>query len=563
MRRREEKNFFGGSISLTPVAKGLNRICKEVEKEGLSQEATVAVIDDIRTVKEHFGISTNAAVLLAYIVENSMGNGADESDLAGYLGCSNIEFFGFADAISELEVAGIITRGGARGRRTTYGASREAVKSIGSGEPFKGKTWTGLTSDEFFTRLRMFFSDFQRDISETDKLLSDILQLIDKNPDLPFCKAYKASEIALGCPDTERRMFFYLCHRRVSYGNTFVPMEILLRMADMFEDVQLIRRTVSNGDTAMQKSGLVTFGGSDSFQDPETLALTDKAVERFLAGIKLFHNTDVPVKGLIPSSSITPKDLFYNAEEAAQMDRLSALLQPGNFRGVQERLSGMGMRKGFAVLFSGGAGCGKTAGAYELARRTGRDIFAVDMAELKSKWVGDSEKIVRGVFTTYAELCRSRENAPILLFNEADAIFAKRMENPRDSVDQMMNSIQNICLEAMENLDGILIATTNLAGNFCDEAFARRFIIKVEFTTPDSATRAKIWRSMIGGLSDGDAALLGERYTFSGGNIENIARKAAVGYVLSGREAGLNELMSYADEEKPAFGKRDRKIGFQ
>ena len=51
-------------------------------------------------------------------------------------------------------------------------------------------------------------------------------------------------------------------------------------------------------------------------------------------------------------------------------------------------------------------------------------------------------------------------------FNEADAIFSKRIDNPEDSVDQMMNSIQNICLEAIENLDGILIATTNLAGNF-------------------------------------------------------------------------------------------------
>ena len=184
------------------------------------------------------------------------------------------------------------------------------------------------------------------------------------------------------------------------------------------------------------------------------------------------------------------------------------------------------------------------------------------MSQLKSKWVGDSEKIVKGVFNTYAEMCRKRAKAPILLFNEADAIFAKRLESPRDSVDQMMNAIQNICLDAIENMDGILIATTNLAENFCDDAFARRFIFKVNFTTPEPEVRAKIWGSMIPTLSEEDSMALGRKYTFSGGNIENIARKAAVGYVLSGNEAGLDDLMRYADEETLASKKKAAKIGF-
>ena len=199
---------------------------------------------------------------------------------------------------------------------------------------------------------------------------------------------------------------------------------------------------------------------------------------------------------------------------------------------------------------------------YELARRTGRDIYAVDMSQLKSKWVGDSEKIVKGVFNTYAEMCRTREKAPILLFNEADAIFAKRIENPEHSVEQMMNAIQNICLDAIENLDGILVATTNLAENFCDEAFARRFIFKVNFTTPEADVRAKIWRSMIPSLSEEDAATLCSRFTFSGGNIENVARKAAVGYVLSGQKATLEDLIKYGEEETLVTKKQSRRIGF-
>jgi SpoVK/Ycf46/Vps4 family AAA+-type ATPase len=362
--------------------------------------------------------------------------------------------------------------------------------------------------------------------------------------------------------DSEQRFFFYICHRWVTFGDESVPIEQLLHFTEFMEDEQLIRRVISNERTGLQQNGLVTFGGEKGFQDTDTLALTEEVRKTFFTEVTLEKETEVEHKDLIPAEKIVKKDLFYNAREAEQMERLASLLEPANFNGVQKRLEEMGMRKGFAVLFTGGAGCGKTAGVYELARRTGRDVFAVDMSQLKSKWVGDSEKIVKGVFDTYRRMCRKMEKAPILLFNEADAIFSKRMENPQDSVDQMMNAIQNICLDAIENLDGILIATTNLAGNFCDEAFSRRFIFKVEFDTPEADTRSKIWKSMVGGLSDEEADILGERYAFSGGNIENIARKSAVGYVLSGKKAGLDELRKYCDEEMLSSQKQYRKIGF-
>ena len=126
----------------------------------------------------------------------------------------------------------------------------------------------------------------------------------------------------------------------------------------------------------------------------------------------------------------------------------------------------------------------------------------------------------------------------------------------------MLNAIQNICLDAIENLDGILIATTNLAANFCDEAFARRFIFKVEFEKPGVETRAKIWQSMIDGLSDEDAITLASRFDFSGGNIENIARKAAVEYVLGGKKADISDLIKFSEEENLSNSKSARRIGF-
>ena len=564
MRRIEhtDKIFFEGNVDLSPIAASLNRIFKTVENNGLGQETFIELDKEIQTVSSKFGISRNAAVLLGCIAEHNTSNGCDDDNLAEYVGCSNIEFIGFRPALEELENRGVVSRMQRVPRsRSCYFVTREALKAIANDADFIPFPMTGLSADELFTRFRIFFSDFQKNVIDSERLLANIHQVLLGNQELEFSRKVLNSSLITECSDTEERFFFYLCHRLVSYGDNAVPIERLLSFTDFMEDDQLIRRTLSNESSTLQKSGLVCFGGEDGFQDMDSLALSDDVIKSFFNEVTLERKSEQH-KDLLSSSSIAAKELYYNEKEAEQMERLASLLSPQNFKGVQQRLKDMGMRKGFAVLFSGGAGCGKTAGAYELARRTGRDIFAVDMSQLKSKWVGDSEKIVKGVFETYKNMCRKRENAPILLFNEADAIFSKRIENPDDSVDQMMNAIQNICLEAIENLEGILIATTNLAANFCDEAFARRFIFKVEFSTPEAETRSKIWKSMIQDITDDDACELGKSYTFSGGNIENIARKAAVGYVLSGEKASLAELRKYCDEETLSGNSKRARIGF-
>jgi hypothetical protein len=149
-------------------------------------------------------------------------------------------------------------------------------------------------------------------------------------------------------------------------------------------------RAIANEHLYIQRNGLVTFGGDDNFKDTDKLALSDEVKNTFFTEVMLAKPQAARYRDLVPASAIKPRELFYDGKVAEQMDRLTTLLEPANFTGVQRRLDEMGMRKGFAVLFTGEAGCGKTAGAYELARRTGRDIFAVDMSQLKSKWVGDS-----------------------------------------------------------------------------------------------------------------------------------------------------------------------------
>ena len=125
----------------------------------------------------------------------------------------------------------------------------------------------------------------------------------------------------------------------------------------------------------------------------------------------------------------------------------------------------------------------------------------------------------------------------------------------------MENSIQNIILQEMETLDGIMIATTNLQQNL-DKAFERRFLYKIKFEKPTAEARIQIWRSMIPDLSEMDAKTLAAKYDFSGGQIENIARRYTIDSILHDTTKDmLAMLINHCDNEK-LDGNASNHIGF-
>ena len=186
---------------------------------------------------------------------------------------------------------------------------------------------------------------------------------------------------------------------------------------------------------------------------------------------------------------------------------------------------------------------------------------APNISQIKSCWVGESEKNIKGLFDNYRELVKKSEVTPILLFNEADAIINKRMEGAQSAVNKMENSIQNIILQEMENLDGILIATTNLAGNM-DKAFERRFLYKIKFEKPTLEARMSIWHTMMPTLEESVTRTLAAKYDFSGGQIENIARHYTINNILHGQADNTVEILTaYCDSERLET-KEMHKIGF-
>lgn len=220
-----------------------------------------------------------------------------------------------------------------------------------------------------------------------------------------------------------------------------------------------------------------------------------------------------------------------------------------------------GFRCGFTCLFYGLPGTGKTETVLQLARQTGRDILQVNISQIKSMWIGESEKNIKQVFDNYRAKVKECQITPILLFNEADAIIGKRQEGAERAVDKMENSLQNIILQEMETLDGILIATTNLAQNM-DKAFERRFLYKIKFERPTVEARMNMWHEMIPKLNEEQYRVLATKYDFSGGQKENIARHYTIGNILHGdSENIIEELFTYCDSERLET-KGTRKIGF-
>ena len=176
---------------------------------------------------------------------------------------------------------------------------------------------------------------------------------------------------------------------------------------------------------------------------------------------------------------------------------------------------------GISVLFVGESGTGKTLAAEVLANELRLDLFRIDLSQVVSKYIGETEKNLRRVFDA------AEEGGSILLFDEADALFGKRSD-VKDSHDRYANIEVSYLLQRMEAYRGLAILTTNMKSAL-DTAFLRRLRFIVQFPFPDLAQRTEIWRRIFPRrtpVEDLDFIRLA-RLNVAGGNIRNIALNAA------------------------------------
>ena len=518
------------------------------------------------------GVTPRQAVLFTIIVEVSKGESVDAKELSQNLQANFVELLGYDGDIKALEKARLIHRG----RMGGLLVPDEVQKCLRANKPYRRPSAEGLGTLEILLRMATIFHSLEERDDNVERALSEIDEMILANPATSIARTM--NEYGILCHDAkpdvgdvegdydnafknaERMVFYILCffYQEKEEDNVTWWMTRAYLDPSWLPHLQ----TGFNCDALdLQKSGVVTYAGDSSLADKDRFKLTDEAKEGIFQDCGGLQASGKMLPGVIAPESIPPRELFFDRAVEQQVDRLQELLAEDRYREVEGMLRNKGLRPGFTCLFYGAPGTGKTETVYQIARKTGRGIIMADVSKLKSMWVGESEKNLKRLFAKYSTCVRRSGKAPILCFNEADAIFGIRKSGAEDAVDKMENSLQNIILQEMENLRGILIATTNLTENL-DKAFERRFLYKVHFENPSVEAKTKIWSSLIPELAEGEPERLAGKYAFSGGQIENISRKRIVQSVLTGHDPTIEEIEQMCREEQIGNSGEKRRIGF-
>ena len=543
------------------IISAMDRVLNLARDSRLSDHFWITSKSPLSFLHDKLGLTDMQIIVLAIMIE--AGNTVTWRQLGNFLGITRLSMMVYSDEIEELVNKRWIThsvkrdpRGNWQGYHLVFGV----VKALRHNEVFVPESIENLSEQQFVDKIVRRVGTHSNDPDYEFEYDEEwMMQLIEANRQLPICKELQQID-----DKHARSLLLMAVYDYARWGGDENEGLTLVHIETLYNDFGgFLCSELRTGNHILMQRGLIEHKCEDGIADTEQYVLTKKTKSELLSAYTPNH-VRKDSKGKSPFlksyTSIKEKALFFNAAEQQQIERLTSLLHVDNLPSIQQRLEEQGMRKGFACLFYGDPGTGKTETVMQIARQTGRDLMQIDIAGLRDKWVGESEKNIKSVFTRYRELCKKSDVMPILFFNEADAIIGKRNENAEQSVDKMNNAMQNIILQEMEDLDGILFATTNLTTNL-DRAFERRFLFKVEFHKPDTEVKEKIWMSMLKNIGSDEAHLLATHFDFSGGQIENVARKRTIDYILTGKFASLDEIEEYCRAEI-LTGKERRSIGF-
>jgi ATP-dependent 26S proteasome regulatory subunit len=546
-KTRKKQNFT--------LLHAIETVAENSRDSKMSADFMKAFSKEIKFLSEQYGISERQAVLFAVCMEQGP-NRVDYRDIARHLDLSNIAVLAFANDIDALVHRRLLRFRDVKDE-DDFDVPAAVIRCLKHNEVYQLPVHKGLDCAGMFEVLEQWFNDLDDDALAPKVLYEEMRKLFDDNPRVAFGQKVKQLDLE----ESDELLLVLFCYFLICKGDDDIRFS---QMEDVFyssADFTNAKADLRSDRHTLQTAKLIEYVCEDGIADNTRFKLTEETKRDLLAELKI-NTTEEHLADVIEPEKLTPKTMFYTQTVQHQVDELIQFFAPEQYAKIRERMQERGFRQGFTCLFHGGPGTGKTETVYQLARATGRSIMTVDVPSIKSKWVGDSEKNIKALFDRYRSLVQRAEKAPILLFNEADAIIGIRKTGAESAVDKMENTIQNIILQEMETLDGIMIATTNLTENL-DSAFERRFLYKIRFDKPDAAVRGRIWQQMIPELSETDATTLAEHFDFSGGQIENVARKHAINSILYGNDSEMIPILEdYCRCEQLNNNVTRKRIGF-
>ena len=493
------------------------------------------------------GLSERELLLLCPFLKETNCD-LDFKDIADFFDCSTLKTIQLTDELKDLKEKGYLTpkkKTSFGNKPTEYRISYDALDAISQGKKLEKEGNEIKNAFEFMRVVRDAYKRRYNEEISNHTLIKEVINMIEQYKQFNIAQQFMKMQLS----DWNKIVLMFFCFQAVWNDN----MEITNKdLKDMFDEKGLFAfRAMIAG-----KHPLIEQGYVDAKKDKDSdnyLTLTPRATNELLnSDFQISIEEDITeYQNVTNHTEIKSKVLFFNKENKDSLDALNEMLQEEKFTEIKSRLGENGWNTGFACLFYGAPGTGKTESAMQLARQTKRNIMQVDISSSRTKWYGETEKLIKKIFTDYKDFASKCECMPILLFNEADAILSIRTELNAGSTSttKSENTIQNVLLQELETFDGILIATTNLTNNL-DPAFERRFLYKIKFESPSVETKSAIWRSLIKSLSKEEAMQLAMEFNFSGGEISNIARKCLINDILFGTQSNIEKIRTICQQEK-------------
>ena len=567
---KKPKGSKGVNVKELTLIQLMERIVEQASHSDLSAGFFAKVSAFSEELASRLNMTSLQAVLLSLVVEYHNDEWFQVSDLQRHTRAPYTRVMQYISDVEDLCKKGYFAAVGERRGFPLYELVEDAMKAIVMNEVYVAAGFSNLSISDFLSRLDYLVDSIMESHGRDVHFIDKLEKLVNDNLHLKLCKELKNLKAELS--GLEWVTMAILCVEELLHDQNFAVSSLTHFMQHC--DIVKITRAVEDGEFKPMQMGLVK---SDA-EELGCVRLSRKVMSLLLSeyGKKARAKSKSKSKsksqrrsssegkfGLKSPSSIIKKELYYPETVKVAVDKLFALVDEKGYKGVVKNLKANEMRPGFTCLFYGAAGTGKTETVLQLAKKSGRSIMQVDMSQVNDKFVGESEKNVKAIFDRYKDAMKAERKCPILLLNEADAIIGKRLHNVDHSVDATYNTMQNILLQEMETFEGILIATTNLQDNM-DDAFERRFLYKVRFEKPTAEVRKRIWMSAVKGLTETMADTLAAEYEFSGGQIDNVARKYVVERVLSGEPEDVMALLKgFCDDEKLAKECVTRTLGFR
>lgn len=546
-----------------PLLGCISNIYEHSGKSQLKPELFKKIDNDLKIFSKYLEVTKSQAFITALIFSLSYkGNSVDIKDLKEYLECNPIHILEYVADFEALYSSGIVCRSKAGYRNEPYiynyqyNIVREVVEAILTNTPLtKPREREKPTIVDVLEELYDIGQKGVNDGIDFWDMWREIHEKIKDNCNYPLIK--RVVDMNLGFE--EPFLFFYLVWKTLIGQESAEISDPVNLLFDRTSDRIKFTQAILEKRNSLIRNDLIEVVGSD-YSDSAEIKLTQKAIS-FVeeSGVKLFVKK-IKSGAVIAPTDIQPKDLFFNESEKSSLDMIYNVLKHENLLQLQKKISEKNLPVGITALLHGQPGTGKTETVYQVAKATNREIYQVDISKTKSCWFGESEKIIKRVFTEYNSYAKQCDVTPILLLNEADAVISKRKSVSSSNVAQTENAIQNIILEELEKFKGILIATTNLVDNI-DPAFDRRFLFKVEFSKPSISVKSKIWKSKLPDLSVDECDRLSEMFDLSGGQIDNIVRKCEMHELLNSEKTPFSKLVEFCKSEQLITVERS-KVGF-